>query len=1248
MVGPNLAYSPLPAAIPLLKSCESCRQRKIKCSGDKPTCVHCARRHQPCIYRRSARYKRRTNRGSLIEGDNSEKSISRSNNRATIPLAPALTNKGSGSDKAGSATGTTAEDSSLEDTLTDENIPLSTLFNTAPIHESDILPPSILQSMNFWMNDSMLTGATTAAAGVGLGLGGGGGGGGSIPAQVTAAQFTSIGQPQPQSLTQTLAQSQQQVQNLDILSNLIPMDIALGLPLFTPTQFNPSAAAAASTAEAGPGGSLSDFNSMGSMAGFQANAINQSIEFSTDFMQQFNQQYSQQFTPLSMTPTAAATTARINNTGIPSSVVSQTPLFGSMDISRAGMMPFSTSGFTSPNMVSQADFQRSMQGISGLQEVIKQQQQQTMCGRFGRSDISALLRNPLLSPNASSTGGNSNMGSLTAGSATSLFRTAQAAMPGPGAGMDWGIPRYNSMPLKLPVPVSVPMSAPRGMGSVTPRNQQQQPQKQQCQSVPPPRIPVSTPLQREASGGGPGFTNQQYVTPSIVAKVFEGLNILPAHPSQQQQQPMRQQQQPMRQQQQPMRQQQQPMQPKQPKQAQIQDTSPVDIDKPVTLSMLQASASTSSTSSGPTEGGAKSAAGAVPQMNNAKIPQILRDVVAEHPQLGCPELIYNLLITHVVLDCSRIGIYGSRLFWMRVRQYNVPRFYLLASIADACRSWTQPDAQRAAMPANLDETCYALAMHYAKSEATAPTVLSALGLITLGAYEFKSARFAVMVEHNCLACKIMTQITFRGSAYPWRAAPRRADERGLDANYQLLIRAFWRVYTALFFGTEIFLLDAPDDRDFLPEMPVHDDDFAHGEFEPDEAEEFGFRMVVAARRPAENCGCGGGELAAIICDMLVRQYKIANLFNRVQRGETTPMAYVQYLREWDRQMLAWRAALPGHMQDDLGALAHVTQPLGAGRRLDLAGLSEEAMWERRHQWNCDVGVAIEVLYVHMAFSMTRIKAHRIALMILVRENLDMVRNFQNSRIFAVQELPQAPGAPPVLGSQAEDAACFRRSQQAACDASAHIYKLLKFSHQFGFDLHAHTTVIIGTLLQVGLVCIGQVQSTDAHVAWGAMLRLARVLGMIRSLDRWGPALYIFTNILKALGRPDLVLQVPSPETRALLAADTRRPMSADSPASCTDAGGKRKSDAEDAHGDEKRFELGDHHHGPLLSASPAVDDDDATNPFPADDVTNPFPADHVISHIMREQKVSTATFFSPTLPILAASLLHSNCASSRF
>ncbi|KAJ2391508.1 hypothetical protein GGI23_005407 [Coemansia sp. RSA 2559] len=84
--------------------------------------------------------------------------------------------------------------------------------------------------------------------------------------------------------------------------------------------------------------------------------------------------------------------------------------------------------------------------------------------------------------------------------------------------------------------------------------------------------------------------------------------------------------------------------------------------------------------------------------------------------------------------------------------------------------------------------------------------------------------------------------------------------------------------------------------------------------------------------------------------------------------------------------------------------------------------------------------------------------------------------------------------------------------------------------------------------------------------------------------------------------------------------------------------GKRKGYSTDAHGDVKRYEFSDHHHGDPHSVSSIASSPSSEE----EDVTNPFPPDHVISHIMREQKVSTATFFSPTLPILAASLLHNN------
>ncbi|KAJ2535614.1 hypothetical protein EV175_006894, partial [Coemansia sp. RSA 1933] len=322
-------------------------------------------------------------------------------------------------------------------------------------------------------------------------------------------------------------------------------------------------------------------------------------------------------------------------------------------------------------------------------------------------------------------------------------------------------------------------------------------------------------------------------------------------------------------------------------------------------------------------------------------------------------------------------------------------------------------------------------------------------------------------------------------------------------------------------------------------MPKGDDYFVQRVFVVDPAGEFGFKAV---KPPYTVSDTGIGDLFSIISELFIRQYKIANRFNRIQRGEKTGDWYINYMLEWDRQMLEWRGGLPHHLRGDLAELARQTQPLDAQRRrINLWGLSEDEMWQKRHQWNQDVGRTMEVLYVHMVFEMARIKAHRIGLMLLMREDLDMVRNFQNSKAFAVQELPAMPHMPPVTLSHEEDAERFRHFSEQASEAASHLYDMLKFNYQFGLDLHAYSTIIISTLLQVALVYVGQVQSSDKRLAWSAMLRLARILGMIRSLDRWAPALYIFTNILKALGRPELILHPPSPETRAQLAADTRRP-----------------------------------------------------------------------------------------------------------
>ncbi|KAJ1880766.1 hypothetical protein H4R99_005047 [Coemansia sp. RSA 1722] len=47
-----------PQSVPFLRSCERCRQKKRKCSGDKPSCSWCSKHSIPCRYRRTMRFKK--------------------------------------------------------------------------------------------------------------------------------------------------------------------------------------------------------------------------------------------------------------------------------------------------------------------------------------------------------------------------------------------------------------------------------------------------------------------------------------------------------------------------------------------------------------------------------------------------------------------------------------------------------------------------------------------------------------------------------------------------------------------------------------------------------------------------------------------------------------------------------------------------------------------------------------------------------------------------------------------------------------------------------------------------------------------------------------------------------------------------------------------------------------------------------------------------------------------------------------
>ncbi|KAI7833535.1 hypothetical protein BX661DRAFT_178574 [Kickxella alabastrina] len=47
-----------PQTVPFLRSCERCRHKKRKCSGDRPSCTWCTSHNIPCRYRRTMRFKK--------------------------------------------------------------------------------------------------------------------------------------------------------------------------------------------------------------------------------------------------------------------------------------------------------------------------------------------------------------------------------------------------------------------------------------------------------------------------------------------------------------------------------------------------------------------------------------------------------------------------------------------------------------------------------------------------------------------------------------------------------------------------------------------------------------------------------------------------------------------------------------------------------------------------------------------------------------------------------------------------------------------------------------------------------------------------------------------------------------------------------------------------------------------------------------------------------------------------------------
>ncbi|KAJ2411213.1 hypothetical protein GGI10_004379, partial [Coemansia sp. RSA 2530] len=133
-----------PQSVPFLRSCERCRQKKRKCSGDKPSCAWCARHSIPCRYRRTTRFKKQLEGypGQLISALKVPVTLTGSRPEDWGQVIAPLTSESQPWPTLAPQAGTQSSASPLSAG------DIARLFSVDMVPESSALPPDFLQMAN--------------------------------------------------------------------------------------------------------------------------------------------------------------------------------------------------------------------------------------------------------------------------------------------------------------------------------------------------------------------------------------------------------------------------------------------------------------------------------------------------------------------------------------------------------------------------------------------------------------------------------------------------------------------------------------------------------------------------------------------------------------------------------------------------------------------------------------------------------------------------------------------------------------------------------------------------------------------------------------------------------------------------------------------------------------------------------------------------------------------------------------------
>ncbi|KAJ1887716.1 hypothetical protein LPJ66_008937 [Kickxella alabastrina] len=168
------------------------------------------------------------------------------------------------------------------------------------------------------------------------------------------------------------------------------------------------------------------------------------------------------------------------------------------------------------------------------------------------------------------------------------------------------------------------------------------------------------------------------------------------------------------------------------------------------------------------------------------------------------------------------------------------------------------------------------------------------------------------------------------------------------------------------------------------------------------------------------------------------------------------------------------------------------------------------------------------------------------------------------------------------------------------------------------NLFSYGTTYVAIAGEVLNVLVGQLGIKDKAAMWKTKTRLGHVLCLLRSLQHWAPAIYMFVSGIQALSDPTLVLEVDEAKLQDII----------------------KRQNLDEQQQQQPNI-------GGILGASCAPDSSAVGGRSSSGDgsvsqFSNPYPPNHIINLIVDDLDSSLATFLAPAYPMLLLKIIASN------